>query len=191
MKDLLPHALGGGRPLYRYLALILALMWLVCYATGADLPADAQALVAKADKVVATIQAEAAFKVYKAQQAEIATLKRCQDAAMGKKDLDGATLIKAKIDDLQKQVDDYNAVLPGPDPIPPLVGSWDVLNPDGSTKCWLTITKEGKATETSSSAVGSLHDQNITWSNGTTWALEYTKGQWGFSYGGGTYTFQR
>lgn len=169
----------------------LILCLLCSLLSAADLPADAQAVAAKAAKTIGMIQAEADAKVDKAQQAEIVALKRCQDAAMGKKDLDGATSIKAKIDELQKQVDDYHSLLPVPDPEPSLVGTWQVLNPDGSAKCWLTITKDGKATETSSSAAGSLHDHTLAWSNGTAWALECTNGQWGFLYGGGAYTFQR
>jgi hypothetical protein len=84
----------------------LSLFSLALYAAddAVPLPPDAQAAIDKADKSIASIQADADTKINKVRQSLATALKRCQDAAMQKKDLDGATSIKTRIDALNDQI---------------------------------------------------------------------------------------
>lgn len=166
--------------------LILALFTLCLGFTAeeaAKLPADAQAAIEKAEA-----------DITKVRQALIVTLGKCRSAAMKKDDLAGALAIKAKVDEVTALLPKLLTADPpaAPAELPSLVGTWQVLNYAGSSKCSLQITADNSATQVPFGIKGKLlKGTTIAWADGSLWQLSHDNGIWTVQASDGAFHLQK
>ena len=86
---------------------ILLLSMFALSICAAEMPSDVQAAIDKADKACSTVQAKADSDITKLRQGLVASLTKLQEGYTKKGNLDAANGIKAKIDEVNKAIDDY------------------------------------------------------------------------------------
>lgn len=177
----------------RLLSLTLLALTLHC-AEETKLPADAQAAVDKADKVISIIQAKADADIDKIRQNLITALTRTQIAVTKKGDLDGANAVKAKIDALEKLTkdkEDSNDLL-ATNEKPTLAGTWQVIRFDQSVKCQIQVDKDlTSAVQMPNGIKGTVKDMVISWEDNSKWTITNNKGKWSAMAIDGILTLQR
>ena len=160
--------------------ILLSLTILACWAAETKLPTDVQATIDKADSAKAKIE-----------QALVKDLTKLQDAYTKKGSLEVAVAIKARIDALNKNVADLLGEKPKADKAPDLIGTWQVLRFDGSSKCSIQVTADG-VTQVPFGIKGKLQKNNaIVWTDNSTWQLTDDKGTWTVQASDGAFKLQK
>lgn len=181
----------------RYLILSLFILSINA-ADDVKIPADVQTTIDKADKACAAVQAKADVEIAKVRQSLISSLTRLQESYTKKGNLDAANGIKAKLDELNKQVNDV--LLANQPPIKEadmakyMPGTWKVYKGDGSFKCFIQVEKDTiHVTEKPSGVIGTLKGNIITWNwdNGAKWILANDKNTWTATASDGLLTLEK
>ncbi len=151
----------------RYLTLLLLTLSFTAVFAQDDskLPPDAQKIVAAFDAAAAKLRADVEKQIDKKALDAISDLRKAQENATKKNDLDGAVAIKAKIAALVPK--DMPEIKSGPKDPAAMIGKW-MMSGAGNGAAWV-IKAKGQATS------GEGFDGNykvkedkivITWSNG-------------------------
>jgi hypothetical protein len=155
---------------------LLMLFLLICRGGAAELPPDAQTTIDREAAQEAQLRTELDAKVAKLHSDLVARLKKSQDAAMHRGDLDGAEAIKARIVSLQPKT-----APPEPMLSDLLVGTFHFAFMNGhagglgfeggvATDMGPGIQGTVKVAEDDSKAV-------ISWANGTCWTVTQDHGK--------------
>jgi hypothetical protein len=160
----------------RYLLPSLLILCAVAAEDAPKLPPEAQAAVEKADKSIATIQADADGKITKVRQSLIVSLSKCQDSAMRKNELEVAMAIKGKIEELKNKLPDNTDLLGERQPPTVSIASINVFNTSGLKSIPYKATVKATSEYPTLEARNILDDSHISeWGSATSTGAIYLK----------------